>query len=294
MKQSNWTKEKPYCIYRHTSPSGGVYIGKTQCKNLYGRWGENGKKYFDAPIFWKAIQKYGWGNIKHEILFEGLTKAEAATIERREIAKYKNTGASYNIASGGEGGCGPMSAETRAKISAANKGRKVTNEQKELMRARMQNMTHMTNGTNNIDVYDEQTRVHYEQMGYWVGRTLQITEDRRNRVWLNNGVRNQLITESNISELRAYLENGYKYGMIQTSHQTEEERKLSNKAKGRPQSKHMRLQKSVAMKSYGYKWMNDGLSNIRVPKSEHKKYLENGWIFGRLTKHDERGRYIHM
>ena len=85
MKQSNWTKERPYCIYRHTTPSGGTYIGKTRCKNLYGRWGENGKRYFDAPAFWKAIQKYGWDNIQHEILYEGLTKAEAATLERKEL-----------------------------------------------------------------------------------------------------------------------------------------------------------------------------------------------------------------
>lgn len=294
MKQSHWTNERPYCIYRHTSPSGGTYIGKTQCKNLYGRWGENGSKYFDAPAFWNAIQKYGWDNIRHEILHEGLTKAEAATLEQKEIAKHRSLGVSYNIASGGEGGCGPMSQETRKKIGDANRGRKHKPETIKKLKQIRANMTHLTNGIKNVAAMNDVEKQTYIDCGYWVGFTMNIKENRHNRKWINNGQRNILITDSNIDMLQEYLDAGYVYGHIQTIHQTNEERRISNKAKGRQHTDEMKLQKSNTMKSYGYKWMNNGSINQRVPQIDHQKFLDLGWNFGRLTKHDSKGRYIKV
>ena len=58
------------CIYKHTSPSGEVYIGQT-CKKPEHRW-ENGKGDEGCTLFLSAIQKYGWDSIQHEILFTGL------------------------------------------------------------------------------------------------------------------------------------------------------------------------------------------------------------------------------
>lgn len=294
MKQSNWTKETPYCIYRHTTPSGGTYIGKTRCKNLYGRWGENGKKYFDAPAFWKAIQKYGWNNIKHEILHEGLTKAEAATLERKEITRHKLIGQNYNIAPGGEGGCGPISSETRKKIGDANRGRKISEAARQRMRESHSNMTHLTNGIISVVALDDVEKQRYIQQGYQVGRTINIKENRKNRMWLNNGKQNLLITDSNHHLLQQYLDAGYVHGHLQTQHQTPEERAISDKKKGRAHTVEMKRQKSEAVRRYGFKWMNNGHDNIRVPQTEQQKYLELGWIFGRLTKHDAAGRYISM
>lgn len=36
--------------------------------------GKNGNRYNKSTVFYKAIQKYGWDNIIHEILYSDLTK----------------------------------------------------------------------------------------------------------------------------------------------------------------------------------------------------------------------------
>lgn len=134
--------EKFYTIYRHTSPSGKVYIGQT-CQKVWVRWLHNGNGYQDCPILWKAIQKYGWENFTHEILLEGISKSEADYAEKYLIKWYKLHNISYNVTDGGEGGCGlipwnkgiktnmipwnkeiPMSDEIKVKVSKAKKGTK--------------------------------------------------------------------------------------------------------------------------------------------------------------------------
>lgn len=94
--------EKLYCVYRHTSPSGKVYIGITSKKNPEHRWNK-GKNYRNSVYFSKAIKKYGWENIKHEILFSNLKEECAKNLEISLIRHYKNLGISYNITDGGEG-----------------------------------------------------------------------------------------------------------------------------------------------------------------------------------------------
>jgi group I intron endonuclease len=115
---------KPYIVYKHTSPSGKVYIGIT-CETTAQRW-KRGKGYRSNQVFWKAIQKYGWDNIKHEILYSGLTSEEASQKEIELIAKYKSNvkGYGYNVASGGGVNCGfTINDSVRQKISEANKGK---------------------------------------------------------------------------------------------------------------------------------------------------------------------------
>ena len=68
-----------YCVYKHTSPNGKVYIGITG-ENPNKRW-QNGKGYKPNKHFYSAIEMYGWENIKHEILYSGLSKSEACKIE---------------------------------------------------------------------------------------------------------------------------------------------------------------------------------------------------------------------
>lgn len=89
-----------YIIYRHTSPSGKVYIGQT-CRKPEHRW-NNGKNYEQCTVFFSAIQKYGWDNIKHEVLFEGLDQLNANIIEEDLIYYYKQQGISYNLQNGGD------------------------------------------------------------------------------------------------------------------------------------------------------------------------------------------------
>lgn len=93
---------KGYFVYKHTSPSGKVYIGITS-KNPKIRW-NYGHNYKHSVGFWNAIQKYGWCNIKHEILYSGLTKQDAETIEKELIKKYRSTDSNfgYNILEGGD------------------------------------------------------------------------------------------------------------------------------------------------------------------------------------------------
>lgn len=101
-----------YCVYKHTCPNGKVYIGKT-CRKPEYRWGSNGERYCTSPHFWNAIQKYGWDNIVHEILFDGLTEEEANQKEIETIAKYNsnNREFGYNITAGGDGSSGTSHSE---------------------------------------------------------------------------------------------------------------------------------------------------------------------------------------
>lgn len=93
---------KTYTVYRHISPCGKVYIGIT-CQQPQKRW-KNGFGYRNNPLFYNAIQKYGWDSFTHEILFSDLTMQEACEIEERLIAQYKSYDKQYgyNVALGGE------------------------------------------------------------------------------------------------------------------------------------------------------------------------------------------------
>ena len=74
--------------------------------------------------FMRAINKYGWNNIKHEILFQGMTKLEAENKEIELIGLYKSDQREYgyNIQHGGSS-IGKHSEETKRKIGKANKGK---------------------------------------------------------------------------------------------------------------------------------------------------------------------------
>lgn len=134
-----------FFVYKHTFPNGKVYIGITGTNPVL-RWG-NGCNYHQKRLK-AAIKKYGWVNIKHEVLFEGLTKEQAEQKEIELIAEYKSTQREYgyNLTAGGNcrisqseeakrkialGNKGKtVSEETKRKISAANKGRKLNEEQR--------------------------------------------------------------------------------------------------------------------------------------------------------------------
>lgn len=116
-----------YCVYKHTTPCGKVYIGITS-QSVSSRW-RNGYGYQRNSYFWKAIQKYGWENIKHEILFDSLTKEEAEAKEIELIAEYCSTDSArgYNIDNGGNS-IGMRSEATKKKISLSNSGKKKSAE----------------------------------------------------------------------------------------------------------------------------------------------------------------------
>lgn len=116
---------KTWFVYRHTSPSGKVYVGITSKPRVADRW-ENGTGYAGCTYFKRAIAKYGWDNIKHEVLLAGISKSEAIYSERYLVKWYKMHNISYNISNGGEGVSGiKMSQEHKEKISRSMKGKNV-------------------------------------------------------------------------------------------------------------------------------------------------------------------------
>ena len=77
MKQDNW------CLYKHTCPNGKIYFGITN--NLKKRWSAMGEQYHSCKRFYYAIRKFGWVNIKHEVLIENLTQEKAGELEKKYI-----------------------------------------------------------------------------------------------------------------------------------------------------------------------------------------------------------------
>lgn len=118
-------EEKKYCVYIHIFPNEKTYIGIT-CQNPKYRWRHDGTGYKpkkkNSSRMWNAILKYGWDNIKHEILYKNLTKEDACQKEIELIALYQsnNKKFGYNISKGGESST--LEEETKQKISNARKG----------------------------------------------------------------------------------------------------------------------------------------------------------------------------
>lgn len=103
----------------HIFPNGKKYIGITS-RRPKARWG-NGKNYHKETqsAMYHAIQKYGWENVEHKILYTDLTHDEACQKEQELIALYKTNCCKYgkkygyNMTDGGEGVSGHPVSEKR-------------------------------------------------------------------------------------------------------------------------------------------------------------------------------------
>ena len=120
-----------YCVYKHTSPTGKVYIGITK-RNPQKRW-NGGNGYSSNRYFFRAILKYGWGNFKHEIIETKLTQEQAVEKERYYIKLYNSTDPErgYNIEAGGISGSAKFTESMRKTFS--ERGKRVTEERPELI-----------------------------------------------------------------------------------------------------------------------------------------------------------------
>ena len=147
----NSDTDRIYSVYEHVNKINGKrYIGITKQLPIH-RWGYGGKNYFASPRFWSAIQRYGWKNFDHNVLYSNLTKEEACKLEIELIAKYQSQINGYNITAGGDhpnitdetkekmsksmmgnkNGLGkPCSKEKAMKISLAQKGKSLSEEHK--------------------------------------------------------------------------------------------------------------------------------------------------------------------
>ena len=121
-----------YKLYIHKFPNGKVYVGITS-QDVDERW-RHGEGYKNQLVY-RAILKYGWDAISHQVLLSGMTKEEAEEKEIEFISAFKsnNPEYGYNVSNGGN--CyGTHSEETKRKIAKANTGRVCSEETREKIR----------------------------------------------------------------------------------------------------------------------------------------------------------------
>ena len=145
--------DNTYSVYVHINKTNGKrYYGQTKQKVAY-RW-DNGNGYKrNQPVFYAAIQKYGWDGFDHIIVADHLTLEEANQLETELIKQFKTLAHEngYNILYGGGNKeipdsvrdkirqahqgkpTGPCSEERKRKIGDANRGRKFSEEAKRRM-----------------------------------------------------------------------------------------------------------------------------------------------------------------
>ncbi len=92
-KNIYFKENKPYYIYIHTCPNSWTYIGMSQQPKQ--RW-NNGEGYKDNKEFYQAIKRFGWENIRHEIVAETNYRWIAQKIERTLITHFKSRKRSFN------------------------------------------------------------------------------------------------------------------------------------------------------------------------------------------------------
>ena len=243
--------KKDYCVYKHTSPSGKIYIGYTGKNPPSERWRKGGIGYSNKKqtIFYKAILKYGWENFTTEILKDNLILKEALELEKYYINLYNSTDRNfgYNEAKGGKGGVGGSkkgrimsdsfkqkrkeatigknnprygkhcSEETKNKISKTNKGRKLNEEQRK--KVSEGHKGHL--GWNKGIKYTEEQKKNF-------GKKL------IGRKWMTNGIEDKIIEPFLFNE---YLEKGWSFGVSKPRrsgfHLSEEQKEILRKPKSK-------------------------------------------------------------
>ena len=85
--------ENNYSVYQHITPDGMYYFGATQ--NVERRWSNNGAEYKRTALQ-PYIEKFGWDNIKHIVLFKDQTRENALFIENFLIETAREDGVCIN------------------------------------------------------------------------------------------------------------------------------------------------------------------------------------------------------
>ena len=85
--------DKKYVVYQHVTPDGMYYFGQTN--NIKQRWSGNGARYKTTSLY-PYIEKFGWDNIQHIVLFKDQTKENALWIENFLIETAREDGVCIN------------------------------------------------------------------------------------------------------------------------------------------------------------------------------------------------------
>lgn len=86
-----------FCVYIHLFPNGKKYIGVTE--SIIQRWGTSGLPYSKNIKMYEDIVKYGWENIRHEILLKTSSEYKARNLENKliKIFDLTNEENGYNL-----------------------------------------------------------------------------------------------------------------------------------------------------------------------------------------------------
>lgn len=260
-----------YIVYEHISPNGKRYVGITQ-QTPDKRFGHKGIQYkFQNQHFWRAIQKYGWDNMEHNIIAEGLTHDEACARERLEIKKDKLLNNSYNTTDGGDGRTGTKhSPETRAKISASKTGKKTCRDYSYTSPETRAKISATLKGRKQSPETCQKCSKHA-----------------KDRKWIH---RDGVLKFVKPYELTKYLNEGWVLGTGRpTIHDNETRQKISKNRRGKKMPKEAVDRVAAKLRNLPpYCWVHNDVKNTRIPISRLNEYLSAGWVRGRdlqLTEH---------
>ena len=85
--------ENNFSVYQHVTPNKMYYFGTTQ--NVERRWSNNGAEYKGTALQ-PYIEKFGWDNIQHIVLFRDQTRENALWIEDFLIETAREDGVCIN------------------------------------------------------------------------------------------------------------------------------------------------------------------------------------------------------
>lgn len=186
-----------HIIYKLIFPNNKIYIGQTK-RNFNRRMNEylsdacneseKNKNY--NKFISNAIRKYGWGNVKKEILFT-TSEEFVDELETMLIAEYNSADKrfGYNIESGGHKNK-HHSEETKKKISKSKKGNKLSEKTKEKISKALKGKNHPLWGKthsnetilkmkkshigkkNSKESILKMKKSHIGKKGYWTGKQL--------------------------------------------------------------------------------------------------------------------------
>lgn len=124
-------EDRLWTVYVHINKvNQKAYVGITSKKNPNHRW-SNGRGYWQNPLFFAAINKYGWDGFDHIVIRNDLSEQEAKQMEKDLIECWRTQDREfgYNMTSGGGGTPNYRpSEETRKKLSEARRRENLSEE----------------------------------------------------------------------------------------------------------------------------------------------------------------------